>query len=168
MNYKKLNVLFVTVIASVLLVSMTPAIGSGRGMENRGIYDRYRINAWAGWQVMAADTDAYVQHGIGYDWWDKKTMAADQPLDVEYFIDGEEIKLQRHNEIWPNQWHWTSPGPYIDWLGNQPKGEPEVMWFLWYTTFDAGYFEPGIYALHMDYYIQGAIIMQADGWLEVV
>lgn len=171
MNVKKLNILFVFIIGSVLLVSMVPTIGGGHGMVNRGIFDRYQISAWNPDQEMNADEDSFIMHGFGFVLDDEEERWVDWlPLDVNIFIDGNEIKLKRYNEAWPNQWYWTSPGPDVWWLGEtgEHKGAVRELYFFWYQTFDAGYFAPGDYELHVDYYFLGGPNFQADGLLHVV
>lgn len=167
---KKLRILFVIVMISVMAIPLAPTYGGDYGIEQRGIFGRYRVNAWAGYQEMASTEDAYVWHGIGFDVTTqefRKEMAESMPVDIQFFIDGEEVKLARYAEARPNQWYVHSPGPDLWWSGEH-KGSVNEIWFMYYQTFDAGYFEVGVHELHVEYYYGGGIFwVEFDGILNV-
>lgn len=140
-------------LATILLGLMTvPANAGPHGIDNSGMWDTFRINIWWGDIEMDHNTVAYIQHGFGFSYDNKAEMVDLLPFDIDYKIDGQSIVLKRYNEIFPNSWYYTSPGPDVWWLG-EPKGSPQEIWFIYYQTFDAGYFSVGTHTLEVSYYI---------------
>ncbi|MHA2251301.1 MAG: hypothetical protein ACXAD7_13145 [Candidatus Kariarchaeaceae archaeon] len=164
---KKIYFISVIALASVLLFSAVPASPGANGLVKTGVFDRLRVNAWFGDVYLDSNTDAYLLHGIGFTTDNVAELTDWLPVDIDYYVDGEEINLKRYTEAWPNQYYWTSPGPDVWWLDAHKAGVQEL-WFMFYQTFDAGYFEPGEYSLDIFYFIQGDnLVLEIHGMLFV-
>jgi hypothetical protein len=108
-----------------------------------------------------ADDTNFVIHGY-WDYVDPELKEKRVHLGVKMYINGDELKLKRCEEPFPNSQYKFFPGTaiFVGTPWEQPRTKPFVKYTNFYKIFEPGYFTAGEpYTLRVEWYMEKEMVL---------